>query len=269
MAINIRAKNILTDCLTIWQSTESSHGGQYLMSTSFAPVKRESSREIVSASIREAILDGTLAVGQRLRELQLAGQFQVSRPVIREALQQLSYEGLVELNSFRGAQVIDLTPRQVDEMLGLRLILEAEAVRLAKPRLKDRDKHHLRTLADAMRAGSGGSQSTVQLDLELHETLWRLSGNETLAKHLILLTRPLFAFGVILRNSRRVTASAGVKHGIGDHGTLVDRICNGTVKEAVEAIQGHIRENWDRTRAAVERIHGPAPKVVARRKARA
>jgi DNA-binding GntR family transcriptional regulator len=236
------------------------------MATSFAPVKRESSREIVSASIREAILDGSLQVGQRLREVELARQFEVSRPVIREALQRLSYEGMVELNSFRGAQVIDLTPDQLDEMLGLRLILESEAVRLAKPRLKDRDKRQLREIARAMAEAGRDSRPIVQLDLELHETLWRLSGNQTLAKHLILLTRPLFAFGVILRQSRRA-AQVEVRHGIADHIELVNRICDGGVRDAVEAIQGHIRENWDRTRAAVERIH--AEGAPAKRKARA
>jgi len=235
------------------------------MQTSFAPVKRESSREIVSASIREAILEGSLQVGQRLREVQLAGQFQVSRPVIREALQQLTYEGLVELNSFRGAQVIDLTPEQVDEMLGLRLILESEAVRLAKPRLKDRDKRRLRELAQAMSDAARESRSVVQLDLELHETLWSLSGNETLMKHLVLLTRPLFAFGVILRHSRQ---SGAVRHGIGDHVNLIKRICDGSAKEAVEAMESHIRENWDRTRAAAARIHAD-PTAPQKKRARA
>lgn len=237
------------------------------MSTSFAPVIRESSREIVSASIREAILEGSLKVGQRLREVQLAGQFQVSRPVIREALQQLCYEGLVELNSFRGAQVIDLSPQQVDEMLGLRLMLEPEAVRLAKPRLTEADKKHLKKLAASMRPREGSARSLVQLDLELHETLWRLSGNDTLAKHLILLTRPLFAFGVIIRDSQaRSRDTARSAHQIGDHLTLVESICDGTGKEAVEAIQNHIRENWERTRAAVERMHHPAEGKPARRR---
>lgn len=238
------------------------------MSTSFAPVKRESSREIVSASIREAIFDGTLHVGQRLREVPLAEQFQVSRPVIREALQQLSYEGLVEINSFRGAQVVDLTPQQVDEMLGLRLVLEAEAVRLAKPRLKDREKKRLRDLAGAMKNVRGTALQVVQIDLELHEAIWQLSGNETLCKHLILLTRPLFAFGVIMRHSRMNPSNAAY-YEIGDHVGLVDRICDGTVKEAVEAIQSHIRENWDRTRAAVERLHGAAHEKPAKRRAKA
>lgn len=235
------------------------------MSPSFAPVVRESSREIVSTSIREAILDGTLQVGQRLREVQLAQQFQVSRPVIREALQQLSYEGLVELNSFRGAQVIDLTPQQVDEMLGLRLMLEQEAVRLAKPRLQEADKRRLRELAEAMRSRSGSSRPVVQLDLELHETLWRLSGNETLAKHLKLLTRPLFAFGVIIRDAQaRSPRTESVRYGIGDHVHLVDQICDGTVEEAVQAIQNHLRENWDRTKAAVAQMHAAQPKKAKR-----
>jgi DNA-binding GntR family transcriptional regulator len=234
---------------------------------SFAPVHRESSREIVSASIREAILDGTLPVGQRLREVHLAQQFEVSRPVVREALQALSYEGLVEISSFKGASVVDLTAQQVDEMLGLRLMLEPEAVRLAKPRLKDRDNAHLHSLARAMTDGQATAQSTVQLDLELHETIWRLSGNATLAKHLILLTRPLFAFGVILRHSRLVS-DTGQAYRIGDHIELVGRICDGSVREAVEAMQSHIRENWGRTRAAVERLHS-APAKTARKSSRA
>src|SRR5262245_26392610 len=121
------------------------------MSIVFAPVKRESTRDVVCAAIREAIFSGDLNVGQRLREVALAEQFGVSRPVIREAFQRLAHEGLVELNSFRGAQVVDLTPEQVDETLGVRLLLEPEAVRLAKKHLTDADKRTLGDIVKRMR----------------------------------------------------------------------------------------------------------------------
>jgi len=68
------------------------------METLFAPVHREATREKVCAAIRDAIVTGKLEIGQRLPELQLTRDFRVSRAVIREALQQLAYEGLVEQN---------------------------------------------------------------------------------------------------------------------------------------------------------------------------
>jgi DNA-binding GntR family transcriptional regulator len=221
------------------------------MSTLFAPVKRGPTRDIVSAAIRDAIFNGDLKVGQRLREVALAEQFRVSRPVIREALQQLAHEGLVEINSFRGAQVVDLTPEQVNETLALRLLLEPEAVRLAKQGLTEADKRRLRETVEKMRRAESDSRNFAQLDFELHDSLWRMAGNETLHRHLTLLTRPLFAMGTILRSSGRLAADQRY----GDHRILIQAICNGTEDEAVEAIRNHIRENWTRTRAASARLH--------------
>jgi DNA-binding GntR family transcriptional regulator len=227
------------------------------MPTRFAPVKRESTREIVCAAIREAIFYGHLKIGQRLREVALAEQFRVSRPVIREALQHLAHEGLIEINSFRGAQVVDLTPEQVDETLELRFLLEPEAVRLAKKNLTGADKQRLRAMVDKMHAAERESRDFARLDFDLHENIWRLARNETLLKHLTLLTLPLFAMGTIMRRSGRLTAVAG-KDGVryGDHTSLIQAICDGSESEAVEAMRNHIRENWPRTRAASERLHG-------------
>src|SRR5262245_62026610 len=79
------------------------------------PVQRESTRERVCTALRDAIYSGKLKLGQRLTELELTRELQVSRPVVREALQQLAHEGMIQLNSYRGAQVIDLTTEQIDE----------------------------------------------------------------------------------------------------------------------------------------------------------
>ena len=224
------------------------------MPTQFAPVKRESTRDVVCAAIRESIFNGELKIGQRLREVALAEQFQVSRPVVREALQHLAHEGLVEINSFRGAQVVDLTPEQVDETLALRLMLEPEAVRLARNNLTDADRKRLRQMVEKMRRAESDSRDFAQLDFELHETIWRLARNQTLHKHLTLLTLPLFAMGTIMRRSASATAAVDLRYG--DHKNLIEAICNHSETEAVEAMRNHIRENWPRTRAASVRLHG-------------
>ena len=63
------------------------------------------SSERVIASVREMILDGRLAAGARLGEVELADRLGVSRTPVREALSRLGAEGLVELSPNRGARV--------------------------------------------------------------------------------------------------------------------------------------------------------------------
>ena len=231
----------------------------------FDPVKRESIRDKVSAAIREAILSGKLKVGQRLTEAGLTTQFQVSRAVVREALQQLAHEGLIELNSYRGAQVIDLKPEQVDDIIQLRLVLESEAVRLAKQNMTDAGKTALRAAARDLERHRGNMEQFSRLDFAFHQLLWKMSGNSALPRHLVLLTGPVFSMGVIMRH-RSVLSPTGAN--IGDHAQLAETICNGTTDQAVAAIRAHITENWARTRAAVGSLQERESKPRRRRAGR-
>lgn len=227
----------------------------------FQPVQRQSTREQVCTAIREAIFSGRLKIGERLREIHLAKELHVSRSVIREAFQQLGHEGLLVLSPFKGAQVVDLSPQEVDEIIGLRVLLEGEAVRLAKAKLSPSDERYLNQLADDLQASRNPPELFAHLDFKLHQTLWGLSGNETLVRHLSLLTAPVFSFGNIVRHSPVPGAIKALDDRRGDHKNLVRQICRGTATEAVEAIQEHIRENWARTRAAIDHLHIQANKA--------
>jgi DNA-binding GntR family transcriptional regulator len=85
----------------------------------------------VADAIREAVLRGDLAQGQRLREAKLAAEYGVSRGTVREALRSLQMEGLVLIIPHRGAVVDTLTARKVKETYTLRIVLESHAVELA------------------------------------------------------------------------------------------------------------------------------------------
>jgi len=232
------------------------------VSGDFEPVRRESTRDKVYAAIRDAIFSGKLRVGQRLTELKLTSEFQVSRSVVREALQQLAHEGLIELNSNRGAQVVDLTTDQVDQIVQLRLLLESEAVRQAKQRLTGDGKRLLETAARRLENARSDVQTFIRLDYEFHETLWKLTGNATLCRHLALLTRPLFSLGIIMRHRSAIPEEGATLRTPGDHVRLAETICEGTMDEAVDAIRRHITENYPRTRAGVSRLHEPPGKGV-------
>lgn len=91
-------------------------------------------RSVAYRAIRDDIADGSLLPGQWVREGPLAEQLGVSRTPVREALNALAAEGLVEIVRHRGARVASWTVRDVDEVYSLRALLEGEGARLAVTR---------------------------------------------------------------------------------------------------------------------------------------
>jgi DNA-binding GntR family transcriptional regulator len=220
----------------------------------FSRVKAESTRDKVYQAVRDAILTGRLEPGARITEPILAREFHVSRAVIREALQQLSYEGLVEQNSYKGTRVIELTAAQIDESLSARLLLETEVVRQAQEKLTEENKQQLKAMARKLESVNNNPQLYAELDLQLHRRLWELSGNQTFQKLLEQITTPLFAMGTITRHAANQGRRAKSPARPSDHLKLIAAICDGTREQAVMAIREHITHNWQMTREKVEEL---------------
>jgi len=87
-------------------------------------------RQQVLDHLREAIITGRIAPGQRLIERELTGMLDVSRTVIREALRQLETEGLVTLIPNKGPVVRELSPAEAQDVYRIRSLLEGLAARL-------------------------------------------------------------------------------------------------------------------------------------------
>ncbi len=87
--------------------------------------------ELVYAQLREQILSGGLAPGQRITLAGLAKQLQVSVMPIREAIARLEQEGLITLAPHKDTHVTDLSVRDVTQLFDIRGALEALAARLA------------------------------------------------------------------------------------------------------------------------------------------
>lgn len=84
--------------------------------------------DAVLASLRQLINDGGLPPGTRLVERELAQRFAVSRVPLREAIQRLAHEGLVDVAKQRGASVRMLAEQDVHEIYDLRILLECAAM---------------------------------------------------------------------------------------------------------------------------------------------
>ncbi len=85
--------------------------------------------------IREAIVDGRLGPGQRLKEVQLAQELGISRTPIREALLLLQAEGLVDASPNRGSTVRAYDVHELEDVYELRALLEGHAARRAAARI--------------------------------------------------------------------------------------------------------------------------------------
>ncbi|MBX8478376.1 GntR family transcriptional regulator [Klebsiella quasipneumoniae] len=140
-----------------------------------------STADILASELKILINKGALRDGDRLVERDLACQFSVSRIPMREAIQQLEREGLVEIFRNRGAVVKTLTAADVDEIYQLRALLEGEAIFHS---LENMDPETLARAELVHQLLSSASEPELQwrYNREFHELLYRKCNNQRLLK---------------------------------------------------------------------------------------
>src|SRR5215213_2198226 len=94
-----------------------------------AALRTRSRADFVYESLRDAISDGRIAVGERVREEEVARSLGVSRTPVREALRRLQIRGLLVIFAGRGLVVAKLSQQQIVELYAMREILEGSAAR--------------------------------------------------------------------------------------------------------------------------------------------
>lgn len=140
-------------------------------------------REAAYNHLREAILGGRLVPGERISEPGLAESLGISRTPVREALQRLSQEGLVELVPAKGARVRVLSREEVREVYEVRALLEAEAARLAAQHATPDELSRLAGLLEALdRIPRDQYPEQMQVDFEFHTRLVEAAHHRTLAR---------------------------------------------------------------------------------------
>ena len=107
------------------------------MTLAISPGERRTAHELVRDTLRRAILTGQIAGGERLVQADLAKQLEVSTTPVREALRDLSAEGLIQLDAHRGAIVRSLSKDEVEEIYWLRQLLEPEMMARAVENITD------------------------------------------------------------------------------------------------------------------------------------
>jgi DNA-binding GntR family transcriptional regulator len=141
-------------------------------------------REEVSTRIRRALLTGELRPGQRIKEVHLAEALGVSRPTLRESLQQLVHEGALVQVPYKGIHVAQPTAEELRDVAEVRMPLEKmAALRLSRdphgPAM-DGVREALAVHLDAI--GTGDALQAHVTHIGLHKAIWDLADSPTLRK---------------------------------------------------------------------------------------
>jgi DNA-binding GntR family transcriptional regulator len=161
----------------------------------------------VAAHLREEIATGILRPGQRLIEAQICERFSVTRSRVREALRRLEQDGLVRIVPNVGANVAELSERDIEHSYDLMAVLEGLAVSVGTPFVTAPRLELMETLIDRMEATSEVSEFLVPNN-EFHVLLASLSENERLIAYTDNLRVHLRRFGIrALSNPFQMAAS--------------------------------------------------------------
>ena len=195
-----------------------------------------SATDIIVAALTRAIVEHRLQPGAKLTEQTLAGHFDVSRTLVRQALFQLSQRRLVTLEPARGAFVASPSADEARQVFAVRRMLEVELTRAfvaaATPAHIDALRDHVaREQAAVERQDVEGR---TELLGDFHVRMAELMGNDVLAQ---LLGELISRCALITLMYQSTTAA---EHSHEEHAAIVAALAAGDAAQAVQLMQQHL-----------------------------
>ncbi|MGV9410128.1 GntR family transcriptional regulator [Nocardia sp. NPDC003693] len=192
----------------------------------------------VHRQLRGLVLSGELAPGAPLSVLALSARLGVSRSPVREAVQQLIYEGLAVNVPHAGARVASMDDTQIRDVLAVRTVLDGLAAATAATRLTEADLSKLTALLatqeDHLREPADPARDS-ELDLEFHTFIRERSGNRTLADELARLDAQAHLYrGDLWRHPRNRSIA------LREHRRILDALESGHAPDARAAAEAHV-----------------------------
>ena len=155
-------------------------------------------RDVVFNTLRDAILHGELLPGERLMEITLANRLGVSRTPVREAIRKLELEGLVIMVPRKGAQVAQITEKDLNDVLEVRLGLEELAMQLSCERIDEAQQEQIRKAALEFEKlmESDDITALAQADVKFHELIYEATRNRRLIQIINNLREQMYRYRI-------------------------------------------------------------------------
>jgi DNA-binding GntR family transcriptional regulator len=186
-------------------------------------------RAQAAGELRDRILTGRLQPGDRLDLDELTAEFGISRTPVREALLELSYEGLVAITPRSGMAVVGITPEDAVDNFAILAALAGKAAEIATARVTPDELAELRTLADAIE----GSDDVVRANRRFHRALNQAARSPRLLTYLRQAVRvvPGNYFELFPEQEERSRR---------EHAALLDAMERGDGAEARQIMEAHV-----------------------------
>jgi DNA-binding GntR family transcriptional regulator len=194
--------------------------------------------------LRGMIVSGKWRPGQRIVETRIARELGLGQPTVREALGKLEEAGLVVRTQNSGCRVTQLTAEEYSQIFRVRTSLECLVIEMLIENRSSAQGAELKTALQVLKAAAASRsvEDFYRADLELHRTMWRLSGNKFLEKALSQLVIPLFAFAMI-----EIVAHPGLDLVLNarKHDDLIRAILSADKAHARQRAEEILKEFWD------------------------
>lgn len=194
-------------------------------------------RDVVFHTLRRGIMQGDLKPGERLMEIKLANRLGVSRTPIREAIRMLELEGLVVMIPRKGAQVAEITEKDLKDVLEVRMGLEELAVKFACQRITEEQLDNLyhasRKFEEAVKRED--LTELAQADVDFHDLIYKATGNERLVQLLNNIREQMYRYRVEYLKDEEIRGSL-----VREHDTLLEKLRKRDLEGAKQVTQSHI-----------------------------
>lgn len=193
--------------------------------------------DTVREKLEHMIVTGHFADGERLDEVKLSENFEVSRTPLREAFQSLSASGLVELIPHRGAFIRHPSFVELVEMFDVMAELEAACGMRAVRRITDQQLEDIqKTILDCEKAlKSEDGDEYYRANEMFHHLIYEASGNSFLAGQAAQLHRRLKPF-----RRMQLRARGRLPQSMHEHHQIVTAIKSGNAEEVASALRAHV-----------------------------
>lgn len=200
--------------------------------------------DFVFETIRQGIVTGRFAPGQRLVIRDLEEEIGYSRSTFREAFRRLAAERLVSLIPNRGVAVQRLTAPEMADLFEIRELLEGQAARRAAERIDESDHRKLfLAMWEKVRRGDPADRASfIEHNQLFHGTIVELAGNSRLPEMLGQLQIPILMFQWRTIMTRKETETSQA-----EHETIAEAILQGRPDQAEVAMRRHVRRAKRRT----------------------
>lgn len=190
--------------------------------------------ETIATALRGELMAGVLRPGAELSQVELAQRFGVSRIPIRDALRILAGEGLVEIETNRGAKAISLTPDEVREIYDLRILLECDCLQRAAAAVTPAALEEINRVRLKSDLDAGGLEWAAG-DWAFHRAIYQLAERPRQLVMIEALRRTCLLFV-----SAYATMPAKKPRWLGEHETIVRHLRRGETEQAVRTLKEHL-----------------------------